>query len=256
MRIFDSGYSNDFDGPGTRLVFYLKGCNFRCDWCGAPESLSAEPQTLHYPERTVIAGRDLSPEAVRDKAVAARDFISGVTFGGGEPTLQSVELLTALALLREAGIHTALESNASTPAYREVVLAADWIFSDLKTANEQMFQTRIHPGPVRLEKVFDNLRFAAEHKPDFVLRIPVISGVNDIPEEQAALLEVCRDLQARRPYGPLQVQLLRQHHIAQPKYRALGMDYPCDGATPPPRELLEHFAALLNENKMQATLFG
>ena len=256
MRIFDSGYSSGFDGPGTRLVFYLKGCNFRCDWCGAPEGLSAEPQTLHYPDRTVVAGRDITPEAVREKALAARDFISGVTFGGGEPTLQKEELLAALRLLREAGIHTALESNASTGAYREAVLAADWVFSDLKTLNETVFQTRVRPGSARLETVCGNLRFAAENKRDFVLRIPVISGVNDTAEEQAALLEFCRELHARRSDGPLRVQLLRQHHIALPKYRALGMACPCEGAKPPERELLERFAAQLKENGMEATFFG
>ena len=256
MRIFDSGYSSSFDGPGTRLVFYLKGCNFRCDWCGAPEGLSAEPQTLHYPDRTVVAGRDITPEAVREKALAARDFISGVTFGGGEPTLQKEELLAALRLLREAGIHTALESNASTGAYREAVLAADWVFSDLKTLNETIFQARVRPGSARLETVCGNLRFAAENKRDFVLRIPVISGVNDTAEEQAALLEFCRELHARRSDGPLRVQLLRQHHIALPKYRALGMACPCEGAKPPERELLERFAAQLKENGMEATFFG
>ena len=256
MRIFDSGYSNGFDGPGTRLVFYLKGCNFRCDWCGAPEGLSAEPQTLRYPDRTVSAGRDLSPEAVRDKALAARDFISGVTFGGGEPTLQADELLAALNLLRAAGIHTALESNASTAAYREAVLAADWVFSDLKTLHEKLFQTRVRPGGVRLETVCGNLRFAAEQKQDFVLRIPVITGLNTMPEEQMALFEFCRELHACRKDGPLRVQLLRQHHIALPKYRALGMAYPCAGTPPPERGILERFAARLNGIGIEATLFG
>ena len=51
MRIFHSGLSRNFDGPGERLVFYLKGCNFHCDWCGSPESISPKTQLLYYPER-------------------------------------------------------------------------------------------------------------------------------------------------------------------------------------------------------------
>ena len=61
---------------------------------------------------------------------------------------------------------------------------------------------------------------------------------------------------ACRKDGPLRVQLLRQHHIALPKYRALGMACPCEGAKPPERELLERFAAQLKENGMEATFFG
>ncbi|MFI4913109.1 MAG: glycyl-radical enzyme activating protein [Sedimentisphaeraceae bacterium JB056] len=51
MRIFSTGWSNGFDGPGRRWVVYLKGCNFRCKWCANPESLLVDPQILFYPER-------------------------------------------------------------------------------------------------------------------------------------------------------------------------------------------------------------
>jgi len=29
MTIFAQGWSEGFDGPGRRRVYYLKGCNFR-----------------------------------------------------------------------------------------------------------------------------------------------------------------------------------------------------------------------------------
>ena len=150
MKIFETGYSENFDGPGTRLIYYLKGCNFHCDWCGAPESISPETETLHYPERTVVAGKEISPEEILKKALAAQDFISGVTFGGGEPTLQAAELLRALKLLKEHNIHTALESNGSTPAYPEAAKLVDWLFTDLKTLNKELFARRISSNLERL----------------------------------------------------------------------------------------------------------
>ncbi len=256
MRVFNVGYSNDFDGPGTRLVFYLKGCNFRCDWCGAPESLSPEVQTLYYPERTVTAGKDITPEQIRDKALAAKDFIAGVTFGGGEPTLQPEELFKSLNLLREAGIHTALESNASTSAYREAALMVDWLFSDLKTLNAGKFEARIHADAERLTRVRDNLRFAAAHQRNFIVRIPVVTGLNDDPDSQSELLDFCLQLNQLRCIEPLRVQLLRQHHIALPKYRALKLPYPHEGMELPPRENLELFARTMTENGLNTTLFG
>ena len=51
MLIFSKGWSVDRDGPGQRLVFYLKGCNMRCLWCANPEGISPLPRTLYYPGR-------------------------------------------------------------------------------------------------------------------------------------------------------------------------------------------------------------
>lgn len=51
LTIFDIGFSQDVDGPGQRLVVYLKGCNLRCPWCAAPESIDFAPQVLFYPQR-------------------------------------------------------------------------------------------------------------------------------------------------------------------------------------------------------------
>ncbi len=256
MRIFNTGYSTGFDGPGTRLIYYLKGCNFRCDWCGSPESISAELQTLRYPDRAAVAGSDVTPAEIVRKALAARDFISGVTFGGGEPTLQHRELAETLTLLRENGIHTAMESNASTSAYQELAVMVDWLFSDLKTLDETKFRARVNPDAGYLEKVRGNLRFAAEHQPNLVIRIPVVAGLNEDETSQKQLLGFCQELRALQKDGILHVQLLRQHHLGDVKYQALGIPYRCENVEPPPRKNLERFAEILKQHNINATLFG
>ena len=256
MKIFETGYSENFDGPGTRLIYYLKGCNFHCDWCGAPESISPETEILHYPERTVIAGKEISPEEILKKALAAQDFISGVTFGGGEPTLQAAELLRTLKLLKEHNIHTALESNGSTPAYPEAAKLVDWLFTDLKTLNKELFARRISSNLELLDIFRKNLRFAAENQPHLVIRIPVVTGLNDTPEEQQKLIDFCCELKAVRPDGILTVQLLRQHHLAEPKYLALGRVSPCKEIEPPAKETVAAFAKKLCDNHINATFFG
>lgn len=252
MRIFDHGYSNGFDGPGMRLIFYLKGCNFCCDWCGAPEGIASAVETLYYPDRTVRVGEEITPEAVVRKACAARDFIAGVSFGGGEPTLQIEELLTALELLHREHIHTAVESNASTEAYGRLIGKVDWLFSDLKTLSPEVYRRSIHADGAGVR---DNLKRAAAGQKAFVLRIPVIHGVNDDPASQAELAEFCAELAGLRKDG-LTVELLRQHHLAVPKYRALHRNYPAAGQEPPSRENLEHFAALLRAAGVAVTIFA
>lgn len=256
MRIFNTGYSTDFDGPGTRLIYYLKGCNFRCDWCGAPESISPETQILRYPDRTAIAGSNITPEEILEKVLAARDFISGVTFGGGEPTLQCRELAATLGLLRKNNIHTAMESNASTPGFLELAVMVDWLFSDLKTLDKNKFRKRVNPDVEYVEIVRANLCFAAEHQSNLVIRIPVIAGLNDEDGAQNQLLDFCRELSALRRNGVLHVQLLRQHHLGNVKYQALGLQCRCENTEPPPRENLERFAEKLNANGIKVSLFG
>jgi pyruvate formate lyase activating enzyme len=57
LSIFDMGFSYDVDGPGQRLVVYLKGCNLCCPWCAAPESIASAPQVLFYPDRVESPAR-------------------------------------------------------------------------------------------------------------------------------------------------------------------------------------------------------
>jgi len=284
MLIFHQGWSEGFDGPGTRLIYYLKGCNLRCDWCGSPESISPRPELLYHPDRNrmpeccpygapapdatlnrelcrkcetfdcvrvwrnpafELAGREIAPEEVLREAREARDLISGVTFGGGEPTLQIDELLTCLDLLHNNGFHTAVESNASTFGFARLPGRTDLLFADLKTLDPELAARRVG---VSLPLLKENLRLAAKKQPDLQIRIPVVTGLNDTPERQCELAEFCRELKELRPDGTLSVELLRQHHLAAPKYRALGRTEPTAGVEPPSRETMQKFAEIFNKD--------
>ena len=249
MMIFNHGCSHNVDGTGTRLVFYLKGCNFCCDWCGAPDSISQQPQTMHYPNRTVIVGQSVTADWVISKALRSKTLIDGVTFGGGEPTLQSDELIVILQVLQQNSIHTAMESNASTPAYRQVIPHVDQLFSDLKTVDENKFTTRINPCAELLDQVKNNLRYAANIHCDLTIRIPVITGLNDQTCDQRQIADFLSDLQSDG--GKFKVELLRQHHIAEPKYAAMRRDYLCKGASVPNDGCMANFKALLNQHSIK-----
>lgn len=249
MRIFEHGYSTAVDGKGTRLIFYLKGCNFSCDWCGAPESISYQIETLHYPNRQVIAGNDVSPRWVIDKALRCRDLVDGVTFGGGEPTLQGNELAEVLQELRNNSIHTALESNGSTDAYRSVIALVDQLFTDLKTLSPELFASRINPDITLLEKVKDNLLYAALNHKDLTIRIPVITDLNDTVVQQEKIADYLADLQDKG--GGFKVELLKQHHIAEPKYHALQRKYLCQGIAVPGDQVMENFTAILKQRSIK-----
>jgi pyruvate formate lyase activating enzyme len=44
------------DGPGLRTTVFFKGCPLNCVWCHNPEAISANPQTMYYPEKCIGCG--------------------------------------------------------------------------------------------------------------------------------------------------------------------------------------------------------
>lgn len=293
MILFHSGLSRDFDGPGLRLVFYLKGCNFHCDWCASPESISPIPEILYYKERNQdtkgchcpekaysengnlnreickrcsayhciniwhnpafeLAGEKISAEGILKKTEKYSGLIDGVTFGGGEPTLQE-ELPHVIRLLKTNGFHTALESNASTPFYQNLIGEVDLLYSDLKTLNPEIVRTRIK-GDLSLVK--DNLMSAARNQKDFILRIPVIRGVNTDAQDQEEIVSFCCNLQNARPDKLLNVELLRQHHLGEPKYNALGKQYLLQGKPAATQDEVNSFGKKMEDAGIRIKIFA
>lgn len=51
-----SWYSKE-DGPGTRVVLFLQGCNLRCKWCHSPHSHTDRPPILYYADFCTACGK-------------------------------------------------------------------------------------------------------------------------------------------------------------------------------------------------------
>jgi len=79
------------NGPGERFALWLQGCPLRCPGCFNPEYLPLEPRHLIPVEE--MAGRILAVHG-----------IEGVTYTGGEPTLQAGGLALLSERLRRAGL--------------------------------------------------------------------------------------------------------------------------------------------------------
>lgn len=209
------------DGPGIRTTVFLKGCPLRCAWCHNPEGLSPSPQVMHMRERDVISGREVEARELAEKLLKdARIFEmneGGVTFTGGEPTMQADFLCEVLERLE--GVHRAIETSGfcSESVFRKVLERVDLVLFDIKHTDPARHKefTGVDNAPI-----LRNLELLKNSGKPFVIRVPLIPGVNDTPENMqqiARLVDGAAGLQ--------RIELMRYHKTAGAKYRMVDMEY-------------------------------
>ena len=166
MKIFFKGFNYSQDGPGNRLVYHLQGCNMRCPWCSNPEGIPFDGGQQYDISQIV-------EECLRSRAM----FFSGggVTFTGGEATMQPQELTEVLKQLRAVGIHTALETNGTSSHLRNIQEYVDYLMMDFKHYDADMF--RKFTG-ANIQGLRQNYEFMQSIGRQLHIRIPLINHVN------------------------------------------------------------------------------
>lgn len=129
---------------GERQVFLrLAGCNIRCAYCDQPEALERRRGTCRV-ETTAGSRRwekRESPFSADEVAACVARVAAGVphhsvSVTGGEPLLQAEGLRHVLSRLRDAGLRSHLETNATLPGrLQRVVELVDCISADVKLAS-------------------------------------------------------------------------------------------------------------------------
>ncbi len=242
-----------FDGPGMRTTVFMKGCPLRCAWCHNPEGISPKiellindhqckhcgtcQQVCHKTACDVcgtcvsvcaegcrrLAGKlltdtDLAQELLRHADVF-QNFGGGVTFSGGEPLLQTEFLSDVIDRLRREKINCAIETSgfASTENYQKIVGKLDLVFQDIKHTDPEIhrkYTTRSN------EPILKNFRWLKEQNVPFIVRVPLIPGVNTDSETQKNIADlVCGSRSLIR------VELLPYHKTAGAKYHLVGQTY-------------------------------
>lgn len=251
--VFDIKEFAVFDGPGIRTTVFLKGCPLSCAWCHNPEGLSPRPQLMvsraactdcgacraacpQPDEACTACGACLSAcrggyrriigEAWEADALAARlqkdaDVYSlsggGVTFSGGEPLMQWPFVRAVLDSLH--GIHTAVETSGFAPdhVFEEAMARFDLIMMDWKVSDPALHKrwTGVSQDPI-----LRHLNMLCAGDTPFILRMPIIPGVNDNPEHFETAARLVSGAKAL-----LRVEVLPYQRAAGAKYEMVGMDY-------------------------------
>jgi pyruvate formate lyase activating enzyme len=190
-----------------------------------------------------IAGQQYEAEELakillKDKKILQSSG-GGVTFSGGEPLLQADFVSRVFNLLKEEGLHTAIEtaSNVSWEAFEKVLPLTDLFICDIKAFDEALHRKGTGAGN---EQILENLRRLDKAGAKILFRIPVIPCYNDTEE---AILEIGGFVQGLEGEHP--VELLAFHNICAGKYDALGREYAARNFSPPRGEFMEHLKSTL-----------
>ncbi|MBQ8519950.1 MAG: pyruvate formate lyase-activating protein [Bacteroides sp.] len=233
IRVHSYESMGTFDGPGLRLVVFLQGCNFRCLYCANPDTIDLKGES-----------KETSVEEIVRMAMSQRAFFGkkgGVTFSGGEPTVQAKELIPLFRRLKEEGIQICLDTNGSI--WNEQVEAllelTDLVLLDVKQFNNERHHTLTGRNNGQTLKTAAWLE--THHKP-FWMRYVLVQGYSAVEEDIRALGEHFKE------YRMLQrVEILPYHTLGVHKYEALGKEYLLKGVKENTPAQLEAAKALFEE---------
>ena len=253
-RIFDIQRFSIHDGPGIRTIVFFKGCYMRCAWCCNPESQSREIETIIEKGRAKTVGEDVSvsdimPEILSDLPFYRRSG-GGVTLSGGEVLCQSDFAKELLMACKEEGLHTAIESAASSSfsEIEKILPYLDLYLMDIKHMDSAKHKEYTGVGN---ERILENARKIAESGVELIIRTPVIPGFNDTPEDIKAISHFAKTLPGVREH-----HLLPYHRLGSDKYDGLGRKYSLKEIEPPSKEKMEYLLSVAETSGLKCKIGG
>jgi pyruvate formate lyase activating enzyme len=231
--VFDIKKFSVNDGPGIRTTVFFKGCPLRCVWCHNPESQESKAETINISRNLdgkafdnmkeigrLMESTEVMQEILKD-AVFYEESKGGVTFSGGEPTMQADFLMELLKACKQHKLHTALDTcgYASKEVFTELLALIDLFLFDLKLINEDV---HIKYTGHSNKAIVDNLKMLSFNKANIIIRIPIIPGITDTQQNLNEIVELAASL----PQKINEIHLLPYHSIAANKYKRLDKQNP------------------------------
>jgi pyruvate formate lyase activating enzyme len=203
-----------------------------------------------YAECLVLVGEIKTVDEVVEEVLRDKPFYEtsdgGVTLSGGEPLLQPDFSYAVLERSRAEGLHTAIETAANFPWERVagILPVTDLVMMDIKLLDSERHR---QATGVPNERILDNaLRLGQQPQP-LIVRTPIVPGVNDTPEDVAAIARFVAQLPNLRYY-----ELLPFHPMARGKYTSLDLDYRAKDLKSPSKEHIEALTAVAAEQGVAA----
>jgi len=258
--------------PHTEIHFWTRRC-ISCHECVAACKNNAitflDGKRLYHPElcqgcgncadacpaeATQIIGVPMTVIEIMDEIEKDVVFYDqsggGVTFSGGEPLLQIEFLERLLVACKDSGIHTAVDTSGHVPFEKiaRVQPLVDLFLYDLKIIDpNRHFQYTGVPN----RRILKNLETLVQSGANLIIRIPIIPGINDDPEN---INQTGRYLAA---LGKDQkVNILPYHRAATDKYLRMKHDYTLMAVQPPSDDHMAAIAERLERYDLRVSIGG
>ncbi len=183
-----------------------------------------------------LFGREMEASEVMEQVLQDRRYYEnsggGVTFTGGEPTVQFAFLQELVRLSKENGLHVCLETNGCQQPERLGLLTdcVDLFLLDYKLTDPALHRAYTGAGN---GAVLGTLSFLREKRKPVVLRCPIIPGINDT----AGHFEAIRKLKEEFP-NIRQTEIMAYHSLGKKKWKEIGLPYTLEALpdTPPEKK--------------------
>lgn len=232
LRIHSFESLGTFDGPGIRLVVFMQGCNFGCLYCANPDTIPIGK-----------GGKIIDDAEVLRRALSEKPFFGkrgGITFSGGEPTVQAKELIPLCKELKKSGIHIVLDTNGSiiNDYVKELWSLVDMVLLDCKHINTAKHKALTLQSN---RNTLESARLLAEMGKPVRLRYVLVPNYSDAKEDMIALGEYFSQFDNIE-----RLEILPYHTYGKHKYEQLGIKYQLEDIQEPSSEEVERAVSILS----------
>jgi pyruvate formate lyase activating enzyme len=227
------------DGPSTNPDI--------CSQCGT--CLDSCPTQARQIAGRRVTVKEVMAEILKD-AVFYDESGGGATFSGGEPLMQPDFLAAMLRQCDLEGIHTAVDTCCQAPpaTLKKIANLTKLFLCDIKHMNPD--KHRRFTG-VDNAVILKNIAYLAQSNCPVIVRIPVVPGFNDTPEEIESIAQYVKSLKYIK-----QIDFLPYNSGGVSKARRLGSQPDILQSQRPSDEVLKTFSEIIEKYELKANIGG
>lgn len=231
LRVHSIQSLGTVDGPGVRFVVFLQGCHLRCKCCHNPDTWDMK------------SGKEMSPAELFERVKRYKEYFGadgGITLSGGEPLLQAKDAYELLALCKDNGINTCIDTSGAVmnENVRKLLSVTDRVLLDIKYTNDEDYHQNVGCS---MQSVIDFLECIDAQDIPTTLRQVIIPTLNDSVENIEKLKGI------RDKYHCVDsIELLAFHKICESKYQNMGIEFPLSDTPEPTKDVMKRLNELVN----------
>ncbi len=215
------------DGPGVRMVIFLKGCPMRCMYCHNPDTWE------------MAGGTPMTVDEILNQYNNARSFYKtgGITVTGGEPLMQMDFVISLFKAAKADNIHTCLDTSGITfnpdndkvlSSFTDLSAVTDLVMLDIKHIDpEEHIKLCSQPN----DKILAFAKWLDKKNVPVWIRHVVVPGITENADylyKLGLFIGKLKNVKA--------LDVLPYHNMGEVKYNQLGIAYPLKGVEPLTKE--------------------